>query len=711
MFSIVQDGGNAMLKRILALVLAMILLAIGVVAENIHNYDKKKGGYTYVTFGSYPEDKNGNVAPILWRVLETDGKEAYLLTEYIVDVHYVHLDTVNYRYLDWKDSDLFAYLQNEFLPRAFTAQEQAALLQRTEDGGLVSLPKIDDIRNKAYGFNDNKSRECAGTDYAKSIGLFQYNDHNSPWVSRNKSQDRPQQQRRVMDDGKLGTVPCGNVDLGVRPIVYVNLSLVSINGGSGTKDDPFQLASMVEPAFPVQATQAPAVPTPAPVMESNPDDDLSALISQMAQEKEEAAQATPLPTQAPVSPAPTPIPAATPAPTAVPVKNTAAPSSVSLPQATPFTIGGIVYQTEEGVVVTSLKAVTPSPLPTAAPTQIPALATPAEDEKQPESTPIPVTTPETKPQAKDGVFTAAADPTYIHPSFPELTDEGFLPEGQAEFVLKDPANGLWLYADQQLRIEIVRKVGTNFKKQPLTWFEARIFTRDNSELFDMYPWDEANYKNHYKLAYANEIARKHKLVFAINSDYFIFREGRQHDADVNYTYPKGLIIRDGEVFYDVPRKSNTEVYPPLDVMAMYPDGTLQVHITGTMTAKEILKTGPTDTLSFGPILVENGEISPRSKVFGTAAAPRTGFGYVEPGHYVCVMAEGRIDGGDGENCAWLAERMHEMGCLTALNLDGGATSTMLFMGEQINKSGNYGSVTNRKQNELIGIGYSDSIGQ
>ena len=75
------------------------------------------------------------------------------------------------------------------------------------------------------------------------------------------------------------------------------------------------------------------------------------------------------------------------------------------------------------------------------------------------------------------------------------------------------------------------------------------------------------------------------------------------------------------------------------------------------------------------------------------------------------MAEGRIDGGDGENCAWLAERMHEMGCLTALNLDGGATSTMLFMGEQINKSGNYGSVTNRKQNELIGIGYSDSIGQ
>lgn len=695
-----------MLKRFLALLLAMLLIVTGVAAEGICNYDKKKGGYTYVTFGSYPEDKNGNVAPLLWRVLETDGKEAYLLTEYIVDVHYVHLDTVNYRYLEWKDSDLFAYLQNEFLPRAFTPQEQAVLLQRTEDGGLVSLPQIDDIRNKAYGFTDNKSRECAGTDYAKSIGLFQYNDHNSPWVSRNKSQDRPQQQRRVMDDGKLGTVPCGNVDLGVRPVVYINLSKVSINGGSGTKDDPYQLASMVEAALPTQPTQAPAAPTQAPVMENNNNDDLSSLINQMAQEKEKAA-ATPEPTQVPATSFPTP--AATLAPTAAPAAAKA--SSAAQPEATPFTIGGIVYQTEDGVVVSSLKAVTPTPLPTAAPTAEPAKYTPAPQETQPESTPVPVPTANAASQSSEIVFTAAANPAYIHPSFPELTDEGFLPEGQEEFVLKDPDNGLWLYADQQLRIEIVRKSGTNFKKQPLTWFEARIFTRDNTELFDMYPWDEANYKNHYKLAYADEIAQKHKLVFAINSDYFIFREGRQHDADVNYTYPKGLIIRDGEVFYDVPRKSNTEVYPPLDVMAMYPDGTLQVHITGTMTAKEILKTGPTDTLSFGPILVENGEISPRSKAFGTAAAPRTGFGYVEPGHYVCVMSEGRIDGGDGENCAWLAERMYEMGCQTALNLDGGATSTMLFMGEQINKSGNYGSVTNRKQNELIGIGHSENVGK
>jgi len=599
-----------MRKMICWLLLLLMVLMAGTVPASasetaeIHGYAKKTG-YHYVNFGTFPMDANGAEAPILWRVLEVKGEEAFLLAEYIIDVHYVHLDTKAYYDLKWEDSDLFNYLQTEFMTRAFTMEEQAALLQRTEDGGLVTLPKIDDIRNKDYGFADNKSRLCKGTDYAKSIGLYQYTDKNSPWVSRNKSQDRPQQQRRVMDDGKLGTVPCGNVDLGVRPCVHVDLSQLIIAGGSGTKDDPYQLVNPNAAA--VEPTQAPA----------------------------------PAATEAPQAPQATETPA------------------VQAPEATQA----------------------PAPVATEAPKA-------------------------QQPAASKG-FTAAANPESIHELFPELTAEGFLPEGEAEFVHKDEENGLWLYASQTLRIEINRQTGVNSKKEPLRWYEAHVYAKDESELFDLYPWNEEKYKNRFTLELADKIAKKHKLVFAINSDYFIYRVGRQ--AEVNYTYPIGIIIRDGEIFYDVPKNPNSTVYPPLDTMALYPDGSVTLHKNATTTAKDLIAAGAVDTLSFGPILVENGEVSPRSQEFGNTPNPRTAFGIVEPGYYICVMVESRISESKGESCVWMGQKMAELGCESAINLDGGATSTMIFMGEQINKSGNYGDITNRKQNELLGIGYSENV--
>ncbi len=721
-----------MFKKGCIVLLALLLLCTAAGAEDIHGYDKKQGGYSYVSFGTFPLDAAGNEAPILWRVLEVKDQEAYLLTEYIVDVHYVHLDTQAYYSMKWEDSDLYAYLQTDFMNRAFTAEEQAALLQRTEDGALVTLAQIDDIRNKEYGFADNKSRLCTGTDYAKSIGLYQYQDKKSPWVSRNKSKDRPMQQRRVMDDGKLGTVPCGNVDLGIRPVVYVDLSQLVVSSGSGTKDDPFLLLSAMAPA-PVP-TQTPIPSTPAPVLESDhAGDDLSLLIDQLAASFDE-----PKPEETVAEPEVLPvveIPAEitevevieetteevieeTPVTDAVPeiLPEEEVPAG---PAPTPLTIGGIVYQNADGEVVTSLVVTTPVPTiaPTAAPIQEeepvvePAQEPATEPIEEPVEEPVQEKKPANAGQNNNGVFAAGADPQYIHASFPELTKEGFLPEGEAEFVLEDEENGLWLYASQTLRIQIERKVGTNSKKQPLRWFEARIFTRDTSELFDLYPYDAENYKNHYKLTLADEIALKHQLVFAINSDYFIYREARQHDADVNYTYPKGLIIRDKEIFYDLPRSNKSTVYPPLDVMAFYPDGSMKTYLNGSMTAKEMLKTGATDTLSFGPILVENGEVAPRSQEFGNTPNPRTALGFVEPGHYVCVVVESRTAESKGESCVWMGKIMAELGCETALNLDGGATSTMLFMGKQINKSGNYGDITNRKQNELIGIGFSENVGK
>ena len=127
------------------------------------------------------------------------------------------------------------------------------------------------------------------------------------------------------------------------------------------------------------------------------------------------------------------------------------------------------------------------------------------------------------------------------------------------------------------------------------------------------------------------------------------------------------------------------------------------------TAQEVLETGAANALSFGPILVENGEVSPRSTEFGNTPNPRTAFGMVSPGHYVSLMVESRITESKGEGCVLVGKKMAELGCTLAINMDGGATSTMLFMGKQINKTANYGDITNRQQNELFGIGYSEAV--
>ena len=225
-------------------------------------------------------------------------------------------------------------------------------------------------------------------------------------------------------------------------------------------------------------------------------------------------------------------------------------------------------------------------------------------------------------------------------------------------------------------------------------------------MFDIFPFDKDHYKSYgdrYKTD-AYKIALQHHLVFAINTDYFIYRVERDHEE--SYAYPLGVIIRDGEILGDRPKKAGTTIYPPLDVMAFYPDGTVSLHENATITAKELLANGAINTLSFGPILVENGEISPRSQQFGSTLNPRTAFGVVEPGHYVVVLVEGKANGGEGQSCAWMAEKMADLGCQEAMNLDGGDTAVMLFMGKKINVNK---TKNGRPQNELFGIGHSDAI--
>lgn len=86
-------------------------------------------------------------------------------------------------------------------------------------------------------------------------------------------------------------------------------------------------------------------------------------------------------------------------------------------------------------------------------------------------------------------------------------------------------------------MQIERISGTSNKK-PLLWYEAHIYTRDASEVFDLYPYNEEKYTNIYTRALPQDMAKQHKLVFSINTDYFIYRVERAKE-EKSYAYPIG----------------------------------------------------------------------------------------------------------------------------------------------------------------------------
>jgi exopolysaccharide biosynthesis protein len=92
----------------------------------------------------------------------------------------------------------------------------------------------------------------------------------------------------------------------------------------------------------------------------------------------------------------------------------------------------------------------------------------------------------------------------------------------------------------------------------------------------------------------------------------------------------------------------------------------------------------------GPVLLQNGEIqitnNEELKFIGKAIYdkhPRTAMGYTKDNKLVILAVEGRNPGiADGASLIQLAQIMKDIGCIEALNLDGGGSSCLLINGKE-----------------------------
>ena len=291
------------------------------------------------------------------------------------------------------------------------------------------------------------------------------------------------------------------------------------------------------------------------------------------------------------------------------------------------------------------------------------------------------------------------------PELPALNGKGYLDSG--EFVWTDDARGHYVYISSTLRIVIQRKFDGSL---PLTWFETdiRCDIGAGEKMVNVEYTPEKDVGRKSRVDAAKNALENH-LVFAVNGDYYTYRVGSKNG------HPVGIEVRDREVYFD---DGYTEIvntfFPNLDTLAFYEDGSVDVHASMEMKARDYLDAGAYMVFSFGPYLIRDGELSQwvQDPSKSRAKNPRHAFGMIEPGHYVDIMCEGRLGSrSEGVTMPQLAFLCQAAGLREACDLDGGQTAVVVFMGRQLNQIGKYdGKTSARATCEVLGAGFSDLVG-
>lgn len=187
----------------------------------------------------------------------------------------------------------------------------------------------------------------------------------------------------------------------------------------------------------------------------------------------------------------------------------------------------------------------------------------------------------------------------------------------------------------------------------------------------------------------SDMAEENNAVLAINGDYYGARQS-------------GYVIRNGVVYRN--QGSNGED------MVISKDGTLSFISESDTTTDSLIQKQAWQVLSFGPVLVENGQVavSENDEVgMAMASNPRTAIGTVAKNHYLFVVSDGRTSESTGLSLYELANFMKSLGATNVYNLDGGGSSTMVFQGEVVNNPTTNGNkISERAVSDILYIGKS-----
>jgi exopolysaccharide biosynthesis protein len=140
--------------------------------------------------------------------------------------------------------------------------------------------------------------------------------------------------------------------------------------------------------------------------------------------------------------------------------------------------------------------------------------------------------------------------------------------------------------------------------------------------------------------------------------------------------PDGIMISDGEL----KTANSTGSYSIVGL-----DTSNRMIVSSSMTYSTMIKKKIRDAVSFGPSIIVNGMPTIRSGNGGWGVQPRTVIAQKKDGTILMLVIDGRQADSLGATLKNVQDILLQYGAYNAYNLDGGASSTMVYNSNLINK--------------------------
>ena len=163
---------------------------------------------------------------------------------------------------------------------------------------------------------------------------------------------------------------------------------------------------------------------------------------------------------------------------------------------------------------------------------------------------------------------------------PVLTIDGVSLASTEPYISIDPESGHWEYVDKELSVSIIRH-SDQIDKKNVTWYETEIECSEQAKLTSLLT-THGKVKGH-SFCSPDELADLYDVVLAFNDDFYASRWYNKK--------AQGIIIRNGEIMSDKTFKNDANAFPPLEVLALFEDGSMRTFKSKEHTAKEVSRYG------------------------------------------------------------------------------------------------------------------------